>query len=68
MKYSYSTGTSTTPDLMLPKLSFSGDDLLWISVPNLGYTLQDVSGTISQSVMKTIYEKLLEASRLWLAQ
>ena len=60
MKYSYSTGTSTTPDLMLPKLSFSGDDLLWISVPNLGYTLQDVSGTISQSVMKTIYEKLLE--------
>ena len=45
---------------MLPKLSFSGDDLLWISVPNLGYTLQDVSGTISQSVMKTIYEKLLE--------
>jgi hypothetical protein len=58
MKYSYATGTSTTPDKMVSKLSFSGDNLLWSSCTNLGYKVEDLSGKISQTVMQTIYNCL----------
>lgn len=60
MKYSYKTGTKTTPDKMLPKLTFSGDNLQWVSFTNLGYTMESPSGSISQSMMQTIYNQLLK--------
>lgn len=58
MKYSYETGTATTPDKMLSKLSFSGDSLLWSSCTNLGYTVEDASGSLSQAQMQKIYNCL----------
>ncbi len=58
MKYSQETDTKTTPDKMLSKLSFSGDDLLWSSCTDLGYTVDTVSGSISQSMMQLIYDQL----------
>lgn len=58
MKYSYETGVSTTPDKMLSKLSFSGDSLLWSSCTNLGYTVEDASGSLSQAQMQKIYNCL----------
>lgn len=58
MKYSYETNTEITPDKMVSKLSFSGDDLLWISLDRLGYT-KTQPASMSQSVMQTIYEQLL---------
>lgn len=62
MKYSYETGNTTTPDQMVSKLSFNGDSLQWSACTALGYTVKDVSGTISQSVMQTIYNLLLEGT------
>ena len=59
MKYSYQTNTNTTPDKMVSKLTYSSDNLIWSSCTKLGYTVDNVSGTISQSVMQKIYDKLL---------
>lgn len=58
MKYSYQTNTKTTPDKMLSKLTFSGDSLLWNSCTDLGYTVDTVSGSLTQSMMQTIYNQL----------
>ena len=59
MKYSYQTNTNTTPDKMVSKLTYSSDNLIWSSCTKLGYTVDNASGTISQSVMQKIYDKLL---------
>ena len=58
MKYSYQTGTETHPDDMLSKLTFSGDDLMWVSFTNLGYTMAEPGS--ASNCYRTIYEKLLE--------
>ena len=59
MKYSYQTGTNTTPDKMVSKLTYSSDNLIWSSCTKLGYQVEDVSGSISQKVMQKIYDQLL---------
>ena len=59
MKYSYETGVETTPDKMVSKLSYSGDNLLWVSYTNLGYTMESPSNkTLSQADMQKIYNCL----------
>ncbi len=58
MKYSAETDTETTPDEMLSLLSFSGDNLLWSSYSDLGYTMEQPGTSVTQSVMKTIYDQL----------
>ena len=58
MKYSYETGTQTTPDKMVSKLQYSGDNLLWSSCVKLGYTVEDASGSLSQATLQGIYNHL----------
>lgn len=62
MKYSYETGTATTPDKMISKLSFSGDNLLWSSCTDLGYTVEDASGSLTQAQMQQIYNSLQDGT------
>lgn len=57
MKYSAETKV-TTPDKMLSKLSFSGDNLLWSSCTDLGYQVDTLSGSLTQAMMQKIYNQL----------
>ena len=59
MKYSYQTGTNTTPDKMVSKLTYSSDNLIWSSCEKLGYQVDTLSCSISQSIMQQIYDQLL---------
>lgn len=58
MKYSYEVKDRVEPDEMLALLTFSGDNLQWISFSNLGYTMEQPSSTLTQSVMQKIYNYL----------
>ncbi|MCD8219574.1 MAG: C39 family peptidase [Ruminococcus sp.] len=58
MKYSYETETTVEPDEMLAFLTFSGDSLQWVSFSNLGYTMEQPSSSLTQSVMQKIYSCL----------
>ena len=60
MKYSAENDTEVTPDEILSMLTFSGDDLQWTSYTDLGYTMEKPGSSMTQSVMQTIYTKLLE--------
>ncbi len=57
MKYSYETDQEVTPDAMLSKLSFDGDNLLWSSFTNLGYT-RETPSSMNQTTMQKIYSEL----------
>lgn len=58
MKYSYQTKTTTYPNAMKSKLSFSNNDVIWSSVTRLGYTRIAYSSAITNSIMSKIYTQL----------
>lgn len=59
MKYSYQTGSTIYPNAMKNKLSFSGNDVQWNSVRNLGYIYNQQYGTsLSNNMMQAIYHQL----------
>lgn len=45
MKYSYQTGTTTYPNAMMKKLTYSGNNVVWSSVNRLGYTVSSAYNT-----------------------
>jgi len=53
MVYSYKTGTSTTPLKLRDKWKFDGNSVYWT-----GFNAKSVSGAISQSSLKTIYDEI----------
>lgn len=66
MLYSYKNNTECTPDKMISKLSYSNGDLIWSCLENIGLTYTENYCTFSNSVMKTIYEKLREGKPVML--
>lgn len=66
MLYSYHNGVNCTPDRMISKLSYSGGDFIWGCLENLGLEYVENYCTFSNSVMKTIYQKLREGKPVML--
>ncbi len=58
MKYSYESHNRVEPDEILSLLTFSGDSLQWVSFSDLGYTMEQPSSALTQSVMRKIYTQL----------
>ena len=66
MVQEYHTGETVTPVDMRDKLTFTSGGALssWNDVTALGYTVEDLKGSITTSLMEHLYEKLLEGSPL----
>lgn len=60
MVYSYKTGTEITPPDMRDMLSFTSGGALtsWSLIEELGYTVENISGSISETLLMQIYVQL----------
>ena len=60
MVYSYNTGNTVYPHQVKSKLRYSNNDLYWSSIGNIGLTSKVYNCGVSNSMLKTIYNKLKE--------
>lgn len=60
MVYSYNTGRTVYPNTVKNKLRYANNDLYWNSIGNVGLTSKLYNCGISNSMLKTIYNKLKE--------
>lgn len=60
MVYSYNTGKTVYPNKVKNMLRYSNNDLYWSSIGNVGLTSKVYNCSVSNSMLKTIYNKLKE--------
>ena len=60
MVYSYNTGRTVYPHQVKNMLRYSNNDLYWSSIGNIGLTSKAYNCGVSNSMLKTIYNKLKE--------
>ncbi len=58
MVYSYKVGKTVYPNSMKSKLRYSNNDLSWGSLSNVGLTSKEYNARLTNSMLKTIYDKL----------
>lgn len=58
MVYSYNTGKTVYPNQVKNMLRYSNNDLYWSSIGNVGLTSKIYNSGVTNSMLKTIYDKL----------
>ncbi len=60
MVYSYHNGSSSTPDAVRKRLSYSNNDIIWSSLSNVNLSIKNYNCGVNNDMLSNIYSKLKE--------